>query len=488
MEEKQTEKQVKKKIVMDSPRSRYMDMSPTELGRELELATNTVRNRVDRLRGVDFRIRNNGGYYLYNHECLPVLKAYIGKKEDRGGRTDREAFFQQIWDELEADPQQGYCRDYLCKQEPFRRYVLKKKLEDPIRQRLQCIRELSENLDVYPEEESVAPYRIWSAAEILRGLDRVIYELANLIPVKAKEKEKDTPQSVKALTETWCREMISARKGLVNDLEITYDDSASDNLSGLEQRLKKTLPPEAEKITQQLQAIFAKVDSQQASLTSMEDQGEAPLKQQIRDMLRFNMENYLRPIFNLKKVGSISLPEGCRLPPLVESLARETCQMLWAYSEPLEKEFTSMRLWSALQILGDAKLPASKDEQGEEQRETERLLSYLMEIEQEITVLWNVIREPFGMQPEQPWENLLLAAVKTAELARKELLWRKEEKDVTAYLLKLMTQPEERKVDVDTMMLAAAVTIECYWRRGIDVYAEYIAGRCREYQKSLNKT
>ena len=65
-------------------------------------------------------------------------------------------------------------------------------------------------------------------------------------------------------------------------------------------------------------------------------------------------------------------------------------------------------LHQLFESIGDAKLPASKDEQGEEQRETERLLSYLMEIEQEITVLWNVIREPFGMQPEQPWENLLL--------------------------------------------------------------------------------
>ena len=58
-------------IAKNAPASRKMDCTPNGLAQRTNLATNTVRKRIDLL-DIDFNIGNDSHYKMYNHECLPI--------------------------------------------------------------------------------------------------------------------------------------------------------------------------------------------------------------------------------------------------------------------------------------------------------------------------------------------------------------------------------------------------------------------------------
>ena len=95
--------------------------------------------------------------------------------------------------------------------------------------------------------------------------------------------------------------------------------------------------------------------------------------------------------------------------------------------------------------------------------------------------LWLAIRRLHIAEKES-----ISDSVDTAVIAQQTFSDEAQKKDVINYLETLLGKHGFCSRHINIITAATSVTIECYWRRYADAYAEHIVACCEEYQKAMN--
>lgn len=472
-----------KKIELDSPKSRYMDISPAAMAKELKWSINSIRTKVDALfhRGEKgFSINNNGNYQLYNHECLPILRAYIGKK--RAGKNSHdyseERFLQKVARELDTDTSQVFCRNYLYNQKEFRRYYMRAKLEGPVLQRVNCIKDLSKKLDIYPNSQS-SMYGIGAA---VAQLDRIIYELTNFyIP---DDPDVKSGNSAKGLTRKWCKDLLARREEISSREGIKYDSSIPDNLTGLELRLSETLAEEEKELAAKLTQTLQGIEHRQSISLPLDKDGSTRLEQEIQNVLLSNMEEYLNAVFNLEAVPPFKIPQDCNFGVFMIELIQYAYGMIRYETELMEKTHFGLNIWFNLNVVNDKR--CSRTTEAEDSKNAlQRLNNLLALVNAKIKDFWEVMRDTGMIRPEEPWDTVFADAVDNAVIANKNLHTIQYKESSISCLVNVVASTDQIIEDIKTLLLAQAITLEYYWRKDIAQKSKEIACRYKEYQDAL---
>ena len=414
------EKSTNRKIIItDIPSSRDMDMSPATMAKKVGWSLHTVRKRVhdlDLTSEQTFSLQNDGDYEMYNHECLPILTAYIGKKPETSDQYSEEQFLQKVAQELDRNPKQKFCRYYLYNQKEFLNYYLREKMEIPLHQRVDCIKDLSKMLDTVPNTE----FQNNAMIRTLAQLDRFIYELANYISRSEENIDKTSSDChgkspANRLTSKWCSDLISRRNSIANNGIITCKESARTVLGGLEQRLLETLSPEETYIAKKVKGTVRWINQRQNFSYPTDIDGESNLREDVYNLLLVNMNQYLRAVFSMNPVPEFDVPKSSRLSPFVLELAHEAFGTIRFTTERMEKYLFGLNVWF---MLNKAYFDQYEVKRGaafsvEATKETDKLLK---EMRRQIRVFWQGMQQA-GFVPSGKLRKAILEdAVETAEI------------------------------------------------------------------------
>lgn len=518
-----------KRIQKESLKDRRMDKSPNVLSEELGWTTNTIRSRIDALeltRTVTKPVRNlrtdeyeevkieqsafviaENGYQLYNHECLPILYAYLGKKGNLFPPQDKEMFYQKIMTELNDDPDQKVCRTYLYAQDDFRQYYVQSKLSGAIQQRLKCIEALSKNLDVYPAEQSVAPFAASSAIETIVHLDKMIYQLSNYIPTDSryhscegepssakdtptvKEGKLDTEQTdlvIKASVQKWCMDLLELREAIYEgDLTITIPPNATDNLHAVELLMYKELDDQSKSIANRVVEQVDKTIETIQTFTHTPDD----IHLEVEQALRFNMGKYLEALFDLKPIPDFEMPLDTKLSPFLTEIVKETYLLMRYAAETIEKNFSALNLWCTLNIVYaecyDLKNPKPRPEDSPSfSSACNRLHNFTQGIKENTISLWEAISGKGCLSLNQSDFETMSKLIKDTNMTPKKFPLSDRHDDVLKYLRAVMKK-DDVPPSMDLMLLGAAVSVECYWEHFIKEYVKFIVSLNTEYQNTI---
>jgi len=500
-------------IHMYNSKDRKMDKSPAQLAKELKRSINTVKSKICSLelsvKPVNqklpdpqniFIIDKDNRYQLYNYECLPILKAYIGSKSDSASPRDLPSFYQTVINELEKDPQQVICENYLFNQEDFRKFYLQKPLETAIHTRLENIRALSENLDVYPADQAVSPHYTNSSLQAIAYLDRLIYDLADLSPADTKVTSSPsehphnassgtpaginhpTPATPRDCAKKWCSDLVQLRENILcPGREIQYSPSfAQSNAQAIEKLLYGQLDERTKQVATNVRTISKNIKASQSFAYKTTSSNIESLKEEIQRILLQNMEPYLTAVFEMDTTPPFKTPSDTSLPGFVLQLVYETFEKLCFASETLERYYSNIRVWH---LLNEAfpKEESSVKTKAFSIVHINELNKLRSNTAHSIQAFWKELLKDESVPINNSIDIAFLHAINSAVVCEQMLKTATYERPILDSLKAVVMQSKNTPT-VDQLMYASVITLETFWRKQIELHATYIANRCAEYQ------
>lgn len=479
---------------MENPRSRLTDLSPTGLAKEVSLSTNTVKSRLRAIE-VNFglskygeKMRKDpsadqpekfepGEYQMFNYECLPILKAYLNMGSETIHRSYQiPVFLEKLKDQLEGNPDQSFCRDFLYSQPEVQKHLLGSRVRALIDERLHCIKILSEQLVITPSLQVYAPGTL---SDILVRLDGVILGLANyanLDDLFQKAEHQDEPKDHRrenapgALVKRWCADLQQKRNQVTTDhgdISISLEDGQS-IASGLNNLLHNAALSNGERNSaQKLHVELIGIQKDQ----ELRSQSEAKSRSEICEMLQAEMERYgndsVKAVFEGGEVPKFERPVNCSLPPVMISMIWDWTKEAVAITEPLQTILYMTYVWL-------------KNVRGIEPAYAAELRS---EAIYHIKTFWDVMRTEKYVPESETVESAYASAIDQSQLSAQHVKTKKIRDQIMDFFMGIAQLDAQAYVVVG----ACAVTLEYFWKKHAMKYALHFSNLYGEYQEALKK-
>ena len=478
------------KIILESPRSRPMDLSPMGLSKKLNCSINTVKSRLENT-SLNFSIENSGNYQLYNYECLPILEAYLdAKRFTTNSHEDITSFLERLVNKIKQSPDQTFCKKFLFNQDVFRTYLIQSQLTEPVEQRIRCITQLAQNLAILPAERTRRPFVPETYQSILTYLDKIIYQLSNLTEESESngilDYEESGPQrkrSVDKIVEDWCSALIADRKSVTNGCEIdlrpysagTIEQALNDCL------IQNTLTEKELLRASELEKVLFQISEQQRVSHIMSEEEKNSMQSKIRNVMIRNTHQYLETVFKMQPAPEALQHDSCGIGPMLMSIIQDWYHETISITARLERFLHGLILWQeAGSFFGGT---------SESILYPEQLRAFLFETKNVIRQFWEGMRETDFFDKDADWRDVFETVVQECQISEAYFKTASHSQITVSQLCSACQSPtDEPALNVNQLLITSAVTLEYFWIRYTELYADYILLRCEQYQETLSKT
>lgn len=478
--------------------TRPMDVSPQKLAEQLEkqefhIAVNTIKNRLKRA-GVSFQ-NGKAAPALYNYECLPIIIAYLKSYQTKQDLIRVSDFFDALEQELSNTSEYASSKRYLYDDIKFRNHLLNRHLHVPVNQRLECIKQLSEQLCILPTIHSQTPFDEANFDSILSYLDHIIIELsqavtdnndpdtAAVVNESAAESMSEQEQirgfvrdSCKALKQM--REHMYSEFGVIS-LSCSRDSSLDTVISEYKQLFDKKNPPPANSTATVVEETISRARAHLASSVAMSEKSERQFEHALRNVLHHNMSRYLRAVMAFRRTPDFEVPESLELKTVPRDLAANWYEHTKHITENLN------RFVGGLCII----IATYKDSRkfSREFASNKTIQNFLSETEQVVQTFWDTMKEA-DYVPKQIDRAFLMTVLRHAPISKEVLGTRDNDDTVAGHLERVLHGKSLTSVHrVRQDFWAAAVTLEFFWRTHMEQSLPKMRESYKHYIADLQK-
>lgn len=478
------------------PLTRPMDLSPQKLADQLKklespMAVNTIKNRL-KYANLDFHVEEGSGMNLYNYECLPIIIAYLKSYETATDKASMSAFLTALDEELRRSPEQTFCRKYLYGDPIFRTHILQHHLQNPVEQRLKCIRELSDQLSVTPVSQEAHPFDANQFDSILNALDHVIIQLSQAvqnIPLSttAHDKMSNSDESetiseknlIQKTVRNWCEDLMRYREDLYTHGGIIQLPCASgSNASEVQASYIKYFNQEnfakIEPYDQSIDETLRRVHEQMASALVLSEEEERKLKENLRNIMQHNMTSYLHAIIQGQPAPDFEVPKSIELRKMLLDLTATWYEHAKYITANLERYVAGLCI-----IIATYKdTPEFKDEYSN----NKTIQQFLAAAESCVQTFWETMGQA-AYVPANINRSFLLQVPKHTPLIKEALEYRDTDLTISLHLESVLLEKTLTSIHrIRQALWATAVTLEFFWNthmehsilKTMETYKNYI--------------
>lgn len=473
--------------------TRPMDSSPQKLARQLDeqgfhIAVNTIKNRLERA-GISFQ-NGNATPFLYNYECLPIIIAYLKSYQTKQDLIHVSDFFDSLEQELSNTSEYASSKRYLYDNVKFRNHLLDRHLHGPVNQRLECIKQLSDQLCILPTIHRQTPFDEKHFDFILSYLDHIIIQLSQALtdnndPYKADAvngavaEPMSEQEQIRGFVRDSCKDLKEMREQMYSEdgfipLSCPQDSSLDTVISEYKQLFDKKNPPPANSAAAVLEETISRARAHLASSVAMSEESERQFERALRNVLHHNMSRYLRSVMAFRRTPDFEVPELIEL----KTVPRDLAANWYEHTKHITENLT--RFAGGLSII----IATYKDSKkfSREFTSNKTIQSFLSETEQIVQTFWETMKEA-DYVPKQIDRAFLMTALKCAPISKEVLGNRDNDDTVVGHLERVLQGKSLASIHrVRQDFWAATITLEFFWRthmeqslpKMIESYKHYI--------------
>lgn len=498
------------KIDPESPRTyRCIDRTPNTLAEELQLPTNTVRNRLKSIKG---ETENNFNAYpssdfqelqrqIYHFEGIPILSAYLKRKGlkrfTERTRNDLPSFMSQLEAYLDEHPEQTFCRKFLYGQKEYKKYLYEHHLYRKIAERLRCIENLSRItvLDVnglLDSDELENVYFPSVLPNVLERLDQLILEMANYADFEhfpsAAQKSQDLNQ-VDKIVEEWYKALCKKRKQIsqngIIELPRPWTATKEELAEALNERLiKETLDQENKKIGQ-MEKLLEYAAKHSPYHYPLDKHKKKQLQRDIQELMNYNRTSFLESAFSVSNPVDFQWPEKCKVPDELYGTLKD-----W-FAHAMQITFKLQQLIPIIFVLSEMRRTIKENYiqhmnvwEGrllrplDSDRGSDFFEKIIEQSKESVQVFWKEMRQAGYIRRDASFEYT--AAIDSVAGIRKIV---SDKKTLVDFLASPMTQ---RDVQPEIVLEGCMVTIGYFWEKHAEASAKYYAKQYEQYLEAFH--